>query len=264
MSNKNLYLVGTVHVDLDGRKRLDIILDKLSPSIIALEFHKDEEDLGAWTRTPKETQRIANEIIDESCLNLSPEQRATFIECMNRMNDVSVYEFKSSRNYTQKNSGSRLEYIDIPTTLEGGEKEFVEVCLEAAKENFKQRMKIPEAVQSLIKILDGGIDNYLSHVREDIQRTYQDAEERGKEYERMKDPEIFKRRTKHMSPKAIKALEQVYNSKRDETMRRKIRKLYDGKSKLIAIVGLSHLRGLAENLKDLEPRAMTLADYNHF
>ena len=79
MSNKNLYLVGTIHPDLNGRERLDIVLDKLSPSIIALEFHKDREDMGALRKSPEEERREINAIIDESGLTLSPEQRATFI-----------------------------------------------------------------------------------------------------------------------------------------------------------------------------------------
>jgi pheromone shutdown protein TraB len=99
MGNRNLYLVGTVHIDLDGRERLDTLLDRLSPSVVALEFHKDREDLGALRKSPEEEQREINAMIDESGLNLNPRQRATLIESGHRINEIMGYEFKSSRDY---------------------------------------------------------------------------------------------------------------------------------------------------------------------
>jgi len=78
----DLYLVGTVHSDLDGRERLDTLLDRLSPSIIALEFNKDREDFDIWRKSPEEEQREINAMIDESGLNLNPRQRARLIESL--------------------------------------------------------------------------------------------------------------------------------------------------------------------------------------
>ena len=71
MGNRDLYLVGTVHIDLDGRERLDTLLDRLSPSVVALEFHKDREDILLLRKSPEEEKREINAMIDESGLNLS-------------------------------------------------------------------------------------------------------------------------------------------------------------------------------------------------
>ena len=111
MNNHNLYLVGTVHIDLDGRGRLDTLLDRLSPSVVALEFHKDRENMESLSKSPEEEQRDVNVIINESGLNLNPRQRATLIEAGRRIGDVGGYEFKSSKCYTERNSGSRLDSI---------------------------------------------------------------------------------------------------------------------------------------------------------
>ena len=77
MDDQNLYLVGTLHDDLDGRERLDRLLDRPFPSVIALEFHKDRENTEPVKRSPEEEQREVNEMIDECELKLNPRQRAT-------------------------------------------------------------------------------------------------------------------------------------------------------------------------------------------
>jgi len=260
MSNQNLYLVGTVHIDLDGRERLDTLLEKLSPSDVALEFHKDREGMQLLGKSSEEVQKELNELIDESGLELNPRQRATLLESGPRISNVMGYEFKSSRDYTQRNPASRLEYIDL-SVFTNGKEEFAKGYLEAMKEMFNQLAGEPELSQPLLKRLDCGIDTYLEHLREEIQLAYQNVEAIGELFEMMKDPEAFEMMKEIMPPQAVQALEQTYNPKRDEAMGTKIRGLYDGNSRLVAVVGLGHLAGLKTILEDLEPRVMTLAEY---
>ena len=263
MNNRNLYLVGTVHYDLDGRERLDTLLDRLSPSVVALEFNKDREDLGALRKSPEEEQREINAMIDESGLNLNQKQRATLIESGHRIKDVMGYEFKSSVDYTRRNLASRLEYIDI-SIFANGKEEFIKDYVEAMKGAFKQIAGEPELVKPLLERLDGGIDVYLKHVRGDVQQIYQNVEAMAELFEMIRDPETFEMMKGVMPPQAVQALEQIYNPRRDGAMAGRVRELYDGNSGLVAVVGLGHLTGLKTKLKDLRPKAITLAESDNY
>ncbi len=254
-------MVGTLHFDLDGKKRLDTLLYRLSPSIVALEFHKDREDMQSLRKSPEEEQREINEMIDEFGLDLNPRQRATLIKSGHIINDVMGYEFKSSRDYTERNPASRLAYIDI-SVFANGKEEFTKGYVEVMKSAFKQIVEVPELAQLLLERLNGGIDAYLEHLRGYIQQIYQNAEAMAELYEMMTDPEAFKMMKEVMPPQAVQALEQIYNPRRDEAMAGRIKELYNGDSKLVAIVGLAHLAGLKTELEDLKPRVMTLAEFD--
>jgi hypothetical protein len=55
-------------------------------------------------------------------------------------------------------------------------------------------------------------------------------------------------------------VQQIYQNA--EAMAGRVRGLYDGNSKLVTVVGLGHLAGLKTKLEDLEPKVMTLAEYD--
>lgn len=255
MNRGNLYLVGTVHIDLDGKERLDTLLDRLSPSVVALEFHKDRENMRSLRKSPEEVQKKIAALIDESGLNLNPVQKATLIESGCRYNDVIGYEFKSSRDYTQRNPDSRLEYIDC-SVFANGEEELL------MKNMFKQIVEEPETAKLFLERLNGGIDAYLENLRTHVHQIYQSAEEIAEFMEMIRDPETFERMKEVMPPQAVQVLEQVFNPQRDEAMSNRVRELYDGKSRLVAIVDLEHLLGLKTRVEDLKPIVMTLAEYN--
>jgi len=261
VDNQNLYLVGTLHNDLNGKERLDTLLDRLAPFVIALEFHKDREELGSSQKSQEEEQRELTTLLDESGLNLNPGQRATLIESGQRVSSAMGYEFKSSRAYTTRNANSRLEYIDI-SLFANGREEFSKGLIESMSGVFKQIAADPKLAKQVLERLNGGVDAHLQYLRGDTQQIYQNAEAIAELFEMIRDPENFEMMKKTMSPQAIQALEQVYNPARDEAMKNRVRELYDGKNRLVAIVGLAHLQGLKTKLKDLKPRVMTLAEYD--
>ncbi len=78
----------------------------------------------------------------------------------------------------------------------------------------------------------------------------------------IKKEKTFEMMKEIMPPQAVQVLEQIYNPKRDEAMGTRVRELYDGNSRLVAVVGLAHLEALKIKVRDLEPIAMTLAGYN--
>lgn len=251
MSNQNLYLVGTVHIDLDGRERLDTLLDRLSPSIVALEFHKDRKDIPPLRKSPEEEQKEINDMLDESRLDLNSKQRATLIESGHRINDIMGYEFKSSRDYTQGNPASRLEYIDI-SLYDGKRDEFIKNYLEAMQAEFNKLAELSNRkTRPWLCALERGIDYYENFVRQGIQMTY----ERGaSSFEYLGEVNI--------TSEQQKTLDKIDSEKRNEAMAGKVRELYDENSGLVAVVGLNHLAKLKTKLEDLGPRVMTLAEYN--
>src|SRR3989339_418956 len=221
--NENLFLVGTQHHDLDGKERLGAILTKLSPSIIALEFHKDRENQKTLRKLSKEEQQeIIFDIINGQGFNLSLKQKETLFEAVYQTNIRMGYELTVSQDYIKRN----------PIILNGTK-----------------------------KILDKRVDAYLNFQRINIQRTYENRK-RLAGTEIMRDPEILKRIKKDISPQAFQVLKQVYNLKRDEVMGRNIRQLYTNRDKLVAIVGQGHLEALNSRLEDLNPRVMTLLEYD--
>lgn len=260
MSNQNLYLVGTAHNDLDGGERLGALLDRLSPSVVALEFHKDREGGVQFVTTPEDIRQIT-EMVGESGLNLTPGQMTTLLEAGKRTVGTFGYEFRASRDYTQRNPASRLEYIDI-SVFANGKDEFAKGYFELMKSMFKQVAGDPELAKPFIEKLNGGIELYLEDIRRSVQQLYQNAEGLAEVFEMCGDPETFEMVKGELPPQALQALEQIFNPERDRVMGERIRRLYGKKQRVVAIVGLSHLAGLQAKLEDLDPRSMTLAEYD--
>src|SRR3989344_6232264 len=116
MTKPLLYLVGTVHTDPDGRERLASLLERLSPQIIAVEYHKDrikpKEDIEDVIRELKEKILAKEEII------LNERQRLTFLKYAKMINNSYMYELEVSKDHTQRFPDSRLELIDLPVFTE--------------------------------------------------------------------------------------------------------------------------------------------------
>ena len=76
MNHHNLYLVGTIHYDIDGKDRLETLLNKISPTTIALEFSKDREyDQPTRESSHDDVQRGINKLVDKSGLDLNLKQK---------------------------------------------------------------------------------------------------------------------------------------------------------------------------------------------
>ena len=260
MSNQNLYLIGTVHHDLDGKERLDTLLNRLSPSIVALEFHKDRESFCDVSNI-LEYEKKSEMIINESGLNFNTEQKKTLFESGRRINNVVGYEYLSSKNYVDNNPDVMLEYIDI-SIYANGKEQFEKGYIEAASSNIKNLKNQPELLKTILDRLDSGIDNYIRCLREDVKQNYQNAETISEIYKVMCNPLTLKMAKDSMPAEAILALEQIYNPVRDVQMAQRVRELYDGVNRLVVIVGLGHLEGLKNRLARLKPHVLTLAEYD--
>jgi len=264
MTNENLYLIGTAHIDLAGPRRLEGLLKRLSPDIVALEFHKDREFAIEERKkaSPEEEERETDKVLQEVGLNLTSEQRRTMLEGGRDISAVRGYEHTVSKAYTDANPKSRLEYIDI-SLFENGVEEFKQGYIAAIKGMLAQIAQEPELREPFFEMLDKGKKGFLEQLMAGVAAIYENAEMIGELAEVLRDPETYEAMKGQLPPNAIQALEQIYNPKRDEAMANRINELYNsGNHRLVAVTGLIHTPGLKSRILDLNPTVMTLVDYD--
>lgn len=265
MTNKQLYVIGTCHVDLKGPKRLEALLREISPDIIALEFHKDREislkkKKGFLDREDKEME----EILKKSGIPLTPKQKKIILEISRKFNSLTGYEFTTSRNYADTHPDSRLEYIDL-SVFRKGFQEFKEVFSGLMSEEFSEIIRDPNARKYFLDRISEGKNAFLQFCVESTDEMYGKMGELSEEYRQASDPEVLKMAKKELTSSEFQAFKQIYNPKRDEAMAKRIAQIYDnGSHNLVAIVGLAHVPGLNAKISDLNPTIITLADWNNF
>lgn len=264
--NKYICLIGTIHTDLEGPRRLEGILKRISPDIIALELSKDAEDLVELKNkmTSEEEERKTEEVLSNYGINLTRRQRETLLEGGRAMGSVTSYEFHVSRKYAQENPKTRLEYVDI-SLFENGKQEFIDGYVTAMKGIVDEAVKDKKTRKGFLKLLKKGKDNYLKQSQEYVDSTYSNREAIEQVGKLMRDPEVFEGFKAGLPMNAVQALEQIYSPKRDEFMAGKIRELYNnGENSVASVTGLYHLPGLISRLGDLQPISMTLLDWDDY
>ncbi|MDO8460404.1 MAG: TraB/GumN family protein [Nanoarchaeota archaeon] len=259
---KNLYLVGTVHIDIEGPRRLEGILRDISPDTLALESHKDRENLVSLRKSPEEEEREIDQILNETGLTLTPKQKSIALESGRILNSFMGYESRTCNKYVQDNPKTKLEYIDL-SVFKNGRQEFIDGYTAATRGLFEEMVKTPELKEPFLELLNRGKDEFIQASQEGFNEMYKNAEMMEELIELLRDPKTFDMYIKKLPTNAVQALKQIYNPKRDESMANRINQLYNnGSHKLVAVVGLLHMPGLKSRLLDLEPITMTLADYD--
>ncbi len=262
MVNKTLYLLGIVHADIEGPRRLEGLLRDISPDTIALEFHKDIEDSRSLRKSSEEEEREIDQILNETGLTLTPEQRSTLLESVRITNSVSGYELRTCRKYVQGNPKTRLEFIGS-SIFENGKQEFIDAYTAATNEMLRRLAQTPELKEPLLEKLGRGKDKFIQESQREFDMMYKNAEMMEELAELLRDPETFEMYKERSPANAVQALKQIYDPRRDESMADRVNQLYNSCShKLVVVVGLLHVPGLKSRLLGLEPKSMTLADYD--
>ncbi len=258
-----LILVGTVHYDLQGSQKLEYILEKASPSILALEFDKKREKMlaSAPMMSPEEEGKTLVNMFAEAGLPLNPRQSAAIVECARVMATANCFELRTSRDYVSKKPGSRIEYIDITLYEPEQVQEFSNGYIAMMKASLKEIAKNPELVKPMLEQLDKGADAYLDTIASSFSLIYENAEAMAELYRMMSDPTQVEELKTIMPPEAIQTIQKIYNPARDAAMAGRIRELYTGEGTLVAVMGLAHLHTVGDKVADLKPRVITLADW---
>ena len=260
MPNNNLYLIGTVHLDPKGPKRLEGLLKQISPEIVALEFHKERENVLGKKFIEKEKE--IDQLLSGVGLTLTPEQRKTMLDLEREFSYVNGFEMRTSKAYKEANPKSRLEYIDI--AIFGDEyEEFVKHNFSLLNESFVKTLQEKGSKDLFLEMLNRGKEDYLQDFSDDLEIVYKEAKLMWSLASLAKLLKPHLELKKEQIPiKTSKIIERIYSHERDEAMANRIRELYDGGAKkVVSVTGAAHVLWLKFRLLDLEPTTMALSDY---
>ncbi len=275
--SSNIYLIGLHHQDIDGADRMSYFLDKTKPKIIAIEWDhirdantnlpdhypsleeiinqskydlkKLEQDYIENKEYFEEAQKETYELLG---LDLNPEQMALDRVTTHLIEkQIPVYLVCIPKQYAQTRLESELYYIDLPreNTNEIGETYEIDRV-----EGIKAMTAELDSLEKkyILEILSSGFDNWLEILRKTI----------AVDYEKEKLSETFEEIRKDVQENGGDAYSQaVYDPEREKYMGKKIRALSQkNQGSLVAFVGLGHLLRLYEEIKNLNPAVLTLAE----
>ncbi len=223
------YLIGTVHCDLSGNRRLSYVLDNLKPSVIGVEAAESEfkkmlalsEDLYYLSRKSM--------MAAVRWFGLNSEERALFFKLNNAFNDAYLFEYFVSKKYVEKSPGSSIVYIDKPLGLTDSELIGCQYIQNSLSLFYSERDVLLMMIhnQSLCQSL---IDQMYSpnYIEESLRE--------------------IKNNISLMPPELSNLMERVYSASRDEFMSEQIKININPDETQIFITGLYHLAGLKERL----------------
>ena len=169
-----LYVVGMVHDDQLGGQRLEAILERFDPDIIALEFSTEREEAALRQKTREQLRQEISQDLKTSGLTLTTTQYDTFLEVNTRINDMLKYEFKTSTAYIKQHPKTKLKYIDMSSRIEG-----VDVVKENSTTEFSRLLSQissdPQSTREFTSRLDMGVELYMSLLQENAENEYDNA-----------------------------------------------------------------------------------------
>ncbi len=249
-------LVGTIHTDLYGESRLNRAIDKLSPTILALELSPE----GA-SRFEKEMDctKLDNQI-DGLNLELTPKQKETYLEVSKKCSAAIGFEYRAIKSHARVHPEVQVEYIDLP--LANGDWNNADAARMVFKmEAQKLLTEEPGVAEGIKSVLDMGVEEYVARVQAEVEESYP----RWRLYERLtplvQKPGLLDKLYQILPGDSVDEIKRVLNPERDEHMAKRIREL-SAQGTIIAVVGLAHLSILEKKLKDLNPKAIPLSQYS--
>ncbi len=285
-AKKKLYLIGSVHTDPDGYKRLDTLFRKVSPKIIGLELSKDRMDEFYKDENLQEkvTQKML-EKLEENGLTLSNQQKELYTSLSDIISSYLGFEFRAAGAYCDPSNDCRKECMDI-TAYNNGKDYFIDGFVELES---KEICKDENSKQELIKSLEMGTDNLIENLRLNAEEDYMngqiiqlcysltrkklivDSQELNQKMDKANTLLIKYMKRDTSPPEGLSkvgedAFNTIFSKKRDREMSRNIRNLYSGlrEGNMVAVFGLRHLLPIRVELEDLNPMPVILNEYNSF
>jgi pheromone shutdown protein TraB len=279
----NIYLVGVVHPDIDGATRMNSVLNKIKPDIIAIEWDSIRDasyaninpanypSLEEIITVSKEKCRELEQLFTDNKeylaevknqysamginFSLSPKQISLDIVMSDLINNYApMYLVFTPKQHVQLFPRVELHFIDLPhENLE----EIKETYEKERDAGIKANVASLESIQTdLANLLNGGMDNYLACLRKKI----------SEDYDKEASNELFQAKIRSIRENGSNAYSRtVFDSERDKYMGERIRELAaKNQRNIIAFVGLAHLLSLCEEIKDLNPKVMTLEECASF
>ncbi len=254
MANK-ICIVGTVHMDINGEKRLDYILDKYSPDIVAIELSEDRTR--GFPATQKEKESRLEEDIKKANIGQGP-LNPTLIGIAKELYKASGFEYYSPKKYVDAHPGTRLEYVDLSVFGEGdetGQKAMGELLNNAVK-------NIPPQVRAGVDQMMSrmGKDAFIATLQQRVDMAYKMQPLLGLMTPLMRSPRVLDQLNRTYPKESVDVIKKIVSPDRDEYMAKKIREL-SPQGKVLVVCGLLHMKGIKKRLSDLHPRALSLLNY---
>src|SRR3989338_3518841 len=235
-----IYLIGTIHNDLNGPRRLRNALYAEQPAILTLEATQIFID--------NEEKRVPNLVTDTLIRNKAAEQ---IISYFREKESISSYEYKISKEYAQEKG--------IPLHLIDDAESDIHRSKEGAAINLEEKIKELEGVIPILNILPIIVETLRN---EDLSRT-------NNLYKMVKIA-LGNKYEKIFSHGFLEPGRHVFG-KRDETMAKRLKELAaeNKDAKIVHVGGLAHLlddekgETLYSRLKEeLNPIRNALIDYD--
>lgn len=227
MTDSNLQIIGTIHLDPKGEEKLDSFIQGYRPHAIGLEMNVNRESIGSILRGR------FNELIGRLGPKTEEERRA-ITEFSKYAMDIAGFELRSTQKYGNT-AKVPLGYIDSDIV---NPNDYVNFIIRNIRSLFPVDLsgKSVEDLKDVLKFAVGA--GYFVH--EIGWSGEKDLSEIGEE--------------------DAKVLRSIYSDERNDFMASSIRGIYDRYDKVLAVVGLGHLRDLEKRLVDLSPTCLSLDD----
>lgn len=281
MTPPNLYIVGTIHNDFKGPQRLESLLQRLKPEIVAVESSKK--------MARKYPRQLSQRVLKAMALGrareagkrfgLTPAQQRTYAAFSYTLASVKNYELYISRGYTARSCRRRIGYIDEymeqHSHADEAFRKIRQISHEIDRNHMKQSPALAEEFKELLskgirtirqarqRRTDGSYWQYkiLKKKISDASAWYQ------RERERFTDPD--NREKEAVLQMLDLAYAHIAGKERERQMAARVHELYtkdsrlqDGNAKMLVVCGIGHLYSLEELLSDLKPRALPLNEYD--
>ncbi len=254
MTNQNITIIGTVHVDLDGQERLENLLEQLKPDVVAVEISEKRVDkLRAFRKNYKKEAQEQIDFIRNLNLGFTEQHLAVLKEVSEQDAKIGGFEYFAPEAYASKHLDTKIILID--TVIQDIEKEML---LKVLEETLKEVMSVPSSRKKFLNQLELGTDHVLEQRRKKTKKWYQASGLASLIYDMMLKQHHYSFSAQGKFKKII------YNPERDPVMEGHVRQAYsqNPESNIAIVVGGVHLYPFSRRLKDLNPEIMTLAEWN--
>lgn len=254
MTNQNITIIGTVHIDLDGQERLEKLLEQLKPDVVAVEISEKRVDkLRAFRKNYEEEAQEQIDFIRNLNLGFTEQHLAVLKEVSEQDAKIGGFEYFAPEAYASKHPDTKIILID--TVFQDIEKE---ILLKVLEENLKRVMSVPSSRKKFLNQLELGANYLIDKRRKDVKNWYQASGLASLTYD------MLLKQNHHSFSAQGKLNKRIYNPERDPVMEEHVRKAYsqNPESSIATVVGEAHLYPFSRRLKDLNPEIMTLAEWD--
>lgn len=265
-------LVGTVHADLDGFRRLETVLAGVEPRVVAVETNArraalyagrfEYDALGIYREAHRRYLAILDDYVAHPSIadrarqryaafpaEWTPRQMAAMEAGAFVLASCYGFELKVAVRYVEAHPGTELRYIDLPEedvdAIQLSKAADAGPSMAALRFFARNQPTLEHGLPGCLALIHDLQDACYAQADGELRRRY---EERVANWERLDPGDHYHRA--------------VFDPRREPHMARQLRDIAreDGQASCLAVVGATHLVGLARLLDGCEHATLPLCD----